>query len=360
MPQIPSRQHSPNRKQVEHFQGAFGPLQIQRNSFKFNCFGQNGCSGIKNWRSFLRIANHRLGVWRIGLGHLRRNRRNLQLNIRAVANTRWALPIHNRNSENKQNLESSEAAAGDHSPDHHLLLCANEAELWVTLTCCLLVQCWTFPTGDLNFTNGLSVRNSKLIAHLFAVQPEAASLYHFVKEWIVAHGLTYLKGYTLTLLVVFYLQNKRLMPSVENVQQGLPKQIIGSKQNHRNHLLTSFINLLNVSGWEAQFNPERNLADYRIQRIESYKPHISVFFRFYSTFDYSWVMSTFRGFAIDSATYGERYPEFRMQGILIPGPCNKATNCGVMRDDLRDQFIKLCAASAEFFNHCSCWNRSNR
>lgn len=75
-------------------------------------------------------------------------------------------------------------------------------------------------------TNGLSTQNSKLIAHLFSIQSEAVALYHFIRKWMKLQGFDELKGYTITLLVIFYLQTRILMPSVRKVQMGLPKEII--------------------------------------------------------------------------------------------------------------------------------------
>lgn len=75
-------------------------------------------------------------------------------------------------------------------------------------------------------TNGLRVANSKLLAHLFGIQPEAVSLFHFIKLWMAAQRFNGLKGYTLCLLVLFYLQTENLMPSIEKLQIGLTKVLI--------------------------------------------------------------------------------------------------------------------------------------
>lgn len=83
---------------------------------------------------------------------------------------------------------------------------------------------------DINIVNGLSVGNSQLIAHLFSIQPEAVLLYHYVRQWMKVQGLDLFKGYTITLLVIYYLQTKNLMPSVETVQTGVyPKKIISRR-----------------------------------------------------------------------------------------------------------------------------------
>lgn len=86
-------------------------------------------------------------------------------------------------------------------------------------------------------TNGLSVCNSKLLAHLFNIQPEAVSLYHFVRQWLIVNDFNHLKGYTVTLLVLFYLQSKNLMPTIETVQRYLPKRTIDGKMIFSHDLL---------------------------------------------------------------------------------------------------------------------------
>lgn len=82
--------------------------------------------------------------------------------------------------------------------------------------------------GDIVVSNGLGVMNSELLKHMFDIQPQARSLYHFVRMWLKNYNLE-LRSYQLTLLVVFYLQRKNLMPSVEKIQQGLEKKLVNGK-----------------------------------------------------------------------------------------------------------------------------------
>lgn len=72
----------------------------------------------------------------------------------------------------------------------------------------------------------MSTRNSQLLAHLFEIQPEAVKLFHFVKTWLKVHNFSPFKGYTLTLLVVFYLQSEGLMPPIETVNRFAEKESI--------------------------------------------------------------------------------------------------------------------------------------
>lgn len=83
--------------------------------------------------------------------------------------------------------------------------------------------------GDITTKNGLGVANSEILAHLFDIQPHAASLYLSVRAWIRSQGLADLKGYTICLLVLYFLQRVDMMPTIEVVQEGLSHRMIDSK-----------------------------------------------------------------------------------------------------------------------------------
>lgn len=74
-------------------------------------------------------------------------------------------------------------------------------------------------------SNGLGVKNSMLIQHLFDVQPEAARFFLFMKIFMPRYNKNF-DGYMLKLLVIFYLQSKNIFPSVQTIQKGLKKEII--------------------------------------------------------------------------------------------------------------------------------------
>lgn len=65
---------------------------------------------------------------------------------------------------------------------------------------------------------------------MFVIQPEAVSLFHFVRKWLKAQGFEHLKGYVLTLLVVYYLQSINMMPTVQRIQMDSPKEIVAGKK----------------------------------------------------------------------------------------------------------------------------------
>lgn len=78
-----------------------------------------------------------------------------------------------------------------------------------------------FVIGDITTLDGLGVANSKMLAHLFELQPEAVSLHLAVRSWIRSQGLDHLRGYTICLLVLFYLQANNMMPTIQTIQQGV-------------------------------------------------------------------------------------------------------------------------------------------
>lgn len=83
---------------------------------------------------------------------------------------------------------------------------------------------------DISVTNGMAVHNSHLIGHLFDIQPEAAAFYHYIKRWLRLFDIKF-KGFTLTLLVIFYLQKLNFMPPIMIVQHQVPREKIDGKYN---------------------------------------------------------------------------------------------------------------------------------
>lgn len=213
---------------------------------------------------------------------------------------------------------------------------------------------FSFLVGDISINNGLSTRNSQLIAHLFALQPGAVSLFHFIKTWLKTQGFVEFKGYTLTLLVLFYLQQEKLMPTIESVQRDIPKETIDGKNDK---LTFQVLNSFSFAGWQVQFNPNLTLADYQTSKIYNYKEHIRGFFKFYGDFDYSQVMSTFCGRAINGHQYKASFPKFLMKSffLYVAGPCNRGTNCGIMDPPHKENFVRLCKASSNFLTNAGIW-----
>lgn len=81
---------------------------------------------------------------------------------------------------------------------------------------------------DISVTNGMAVQNSKLFGHLFSIQSEAIAFHHFIRRWLAIFDVN-VRGFSLTLLIVLFLQQNNLMPSIQKVQKGVPKIMLDSK-----------------------------------------------------------------------------------------------------------------------------------
>ncbi|XP_063699349.1 terminal uridylyltransferase Tailor-like [Culicoides brevitarsis] len=71
---------------------------------------------------------------------------------------------------------------------------------------------------DLSFTNGLSHCNTKLISFFIDIQPLFAKIAIIVKKWAQIADMK-MNSYALTLLVVFYFQQVKLLPAVCEMQK---------------------------------------------------------------------------------------------------------------------------------------------
>lgn len=76
----------------------------------------------------------------------------------------------------------------------------------------LRIQC------DFSFSNGLSHRNTLLIGFMMELQPITRRIVLFVKAWITEFDLG-MNSYIITMLVIFYLQQKGSLPSVVRLQK---------------------------------------------------------------------------------------------------------------------------------------------
>lgn len=201
-------------------------------------------------------------------------------------------------------------------------------------------------TGEINLTNGLGTSNSHMLEHLFNLQPEAVSLFHFFREFLKDQGFTHFKGYTLVLLIVYYLQMKGFLPTIETVQRDVKPKLIDGE-----HLIKHVCSIVHsthcVTGWSVQLKTSQTLADYGVKQKLLYQEHIGEIFKFYKEHDFSKVISVYDGKILDADEYKERYPDFDLKGIRIVGPINRKRNCGIVEDSVRDNFIQLIKQSAD-------------
>jgi len=176
---------------------------------------------------------------------------------------------------------------------------------------------------DVSVANGFAVENTKLMRHLFEIQPRAKSIYHYIRKWLKDHDFE-LKGYTLTLLLIYSLQSRRLMPTVQEVQRGAYPKLI-------------------ISGWEVQFN---NTNSYNIPLMSTRKPknlkrQVGNFFQFYAEFNFDRVISLYHGKSFYPPHFVKEFPQFKPEGLNVAGPCNKK-NCGKVGEGVKDKFIEFC------------------
>lgn len=137
---------------------------------------------------------------------------------------------------------------------------------------------------DVNFSSCAGVRNSNLIACLLQSDIRALNLAILVKYWSKVHKLTgtnLLPNYALTLLVIFYLQQRLILPSVYYLQKNIQPYIV-------NHWNTAF----NVTALQETTN------------TESLYELLGGFFKFYANFDFeNNIVSTFLGEAINKNVF---------------------------------------------------------
>lgn len=130
-----------------------------------------------------------------------------------------------------------------------------------------LVKFYHKPTRrfcDVNFTSMAGVCNSALINY-FLSDRKILYLAILVKYWAKIHnltGLNMMSNYCLTLLVVFYLQQKNILPSVMHLQEKIDEHF--------------------VDCWNAAFCKE-----YQFSQInETLYQLLGGFFKYYSTFNF--------------------------------------------------------------------------
>ncbi|XP_063538357.1 uncharacterized protein LOC134747680 [Cydia strobilella] len=91
-----------------------------------------------------------------------------------------------------------------------------------------IVKFFHMPTSrecDLTFDCPPGVSNSKLLWYLFHLDKRALDLANLVKYWAKIHNLIgpyLLRTYALLLMVVFYLQQLRMLPTIHALQRNVP------------------------------------------------------------------------------------------------------------------------------------------
>ena len=104
----------------------------------------------------------------------------------------------------------------DYSDDWKVLRISDESS--IECVCYLTNQVFLLSIG-----NGLKVEQYKILKHLFAIQSEAKTFYHFLRHWIIEKSVCTIDPKHLLLLVVFFLQKDGYMPSLFDVFLNAPK-----------------------------------------------------------------------------------------------------------------------------------------
>lgn len=121
--------------------------------------------------------------------------------------------------------------------------------------------------------NSLGFCNTNLLKYLFEAQPLVQFLCIYVKTWMERCKLTeQISTYSMALMVIYFLQLKQLLPSIELLQV---EEANSKKQR--------------VGPWVANFT-EKSLNDLKIKQISitlsQIKINLKELFKFYATFDY--------------------------------------------------------------------------
>lgn len=148
-----------------------------------------------------------------------------------------------------------------------------------------IVKFFHVPTKrecDLSFTSPAGVYNSELIGFMFTLDPRVLPLAIIIKYWSKVHNLTgtnLFSNYSLLMLIMFYLQEVNVLPSVEWMQENAEPRYVDNWNS-------GF--LANVHKYA---HSENNSPLHRL---------LGGFFEYYSRFDFGkYVVSPFVGHPVE-------------------------------------------------------------
>ncbi|XP_068153364.1 terminal uridylyltransferase Tailor-like [Drosophila tropicalis] len=154
---------------------------------------------------------------------------------------------------------------------------------------------------DISFINEMSYKQNVLLKYMFEIQPIARYMAIFLHRWIkqqipIAGNNKHLPGYLLNLLVIFFLQSQRNLPSVRKLQENLNP---------------------NAGPWISDFNCYK-LSKFSMVKIELNSQTVTKclqsFFTFYSDFAFHiYVISPYLGMQIWKSQFVDHMPSaFRL------------------------------------------------
>ncbi|KAL7291445.1 hypothetical protein TKK_0015029 [Trichogramma kaykai] len=147
-----------------------------------------------------------------------------------------------------------------------------------------------YPTSlkcDISFSNGLSHRKSKLVRHYNDAYPMCRELILYLKKWMTFSQLSGTEGistFTVSWLVIFYLQHKGVFPSVYELIKKQTRTIL-------------------IDGWECGYQENICIKSNKFSFVE----HLVGLFTFYAKFDYQkYVICPYLGTMIEKEKFAAR------------------------------------------------------
>lgn len=142
---------------------------------------------------------------------------------------------------------------------------------------------------DISISNGLGIRNTQLLIYFFSIQPLFREMVCFLKLWKQESNIlnkSRFTNYNLTLLIVFYLQTQRLLPTIYELQKNVRPFQIGP--------------------WNANF-ASKSLSQLNIEFDCRIELHVQQFFKYYSCEDLlqSNVLCTFLGKPLPKSNFND-------------------------------------------------------
>lgn len=145
---------------------------------------------------------------------------------------------------------------------------------------------------DVSFNNQDEPRRSQLVGYMLRLDKRARNLAFLVKYWLNVMGQINLRNHGCLLLVIFYLQQKHVLPSVESLQRNATPYMIDE--------------------WDYSFDKLK----YHSQNTDSLRSIIGGFFTFYSEFDFeNYIVSAYAGYPIPKHAFNSTEtapPEFEL------------------------------------------------
>ena len=167
-----------------------------------------------------------------------------------------------------------------------------------------IVKCVDAISGvscDLSFKNKNAVYNSAFIKELISIHGIILHFTFIIRYWalrqslaggVVGSGGLRINNYALTMLVIFFLQSEKIVPSVRKLQEGISEE-----------------ESTTVGGWQFGYNKKEmdmlkhNMAKY-FEKTWKWKEMLCRFFKFYLNFDYeNNVISPYAGKGIPRNTF---------------------------------------------------------